>query len=291
MVEVGGTTLSWRELDERVRDLAGGLAAIGVRPGHRVALLVEPSADLTVAVYAVWRAGGVIVVADKGLGFAGMRRALRGASVDHVIGAGPGLAAARAMRLPGTRIAAGRARRLLGAVHDLTSLTVLGQSVATPVEPDADQECAVVFTSGATGPAKGVVYRHRQVAAQLELLRTTYAVKPDDRLVAAFAPFALLGPALGIGSAVPDIDVTAPGTLTAVALADACAAIDATIVFASPAALRNVVATADELDPPRRTVLGRVRLLMSAGAPVPGSVSWSRSPRYCLPLRPTPPTE
>ncbi|CUR60483.1 AMP-dependent synthetase and ligase [metagenome] len=272
VVEVGGATLSWRELDARVRDLAAGLAAIGVRPGHRVALLVEPSADLTVAVYAVWRAGAVIVVADKGLGFAGMRRALRGASVDHVIGASAGLAAARAMRLPGTRIAAGRARRVLGAIHDLTSLTALGHSLGLPAEPDADQECAVVFTSGATGPAKGVVYRHRQVAAQLELLRTTYAVKPDDRLVAAFAPFALLGPALGIGSAVPDIDVTAPGTLTAVALADAAAAIDATIVFASPAALRNVLATAGELDPARRAVLGRVRLLMSAGAPVPAAL-------------------
>ena len=67
--------------------------------------LVPPSADLT-AVYAVWRAGAVIVVADKGLGFAGMRRALRGAAVDHVIGSGQGLIAARLMRLPGSRIAA-----------------------------------------------------------------------------------------------------------------------------------------------------------------------------------------
>ncbi|MGD9957939.1 alpha/beta fold hydrolase [Nocardioides sp.] len=272
VVEVGGATVSWRDLDERVRDLAAGLAAVGVRPGHRVALLVEPSADLTAAVYAVWRAGAVIVVADKGLGFTGMRRALRGADVDHVIGAGPGLAAARAMRLPGSRIAARRASRVLGAIHDLASLTALGRSVPLPAEPEGDQECAVVFTSGATGPAKGVVYRHRQVSAQMELIRTTYAVKPDDRLVAAFAPFALLGPALGIGSAVPDIDVTAPGTLTAAALGDAAAAIDATIVFASPAALRNVVATAADLDATQRHALGRVRLVMSAGAPVPVSL-------------------
>ena len=44
------------------------------------------------------------------------------------------------------------------------------------------------------------------------------------------------------------MDVTAPGTLTAAALADAVAAVGATVVFASPAALRNVVATADDLD-------------------------------------------
>ncbi len=66
-----------------------------------------------------------------------------------------------------------------------------------------------------------MVYRHRQVQAQLDVLRTTYGLTADDRLVAAFAPFALYGPALGLASAVPDMDVTAPGTLTAAALADA----------------------------------------------------------------------
>jgi olefin beta-lactone synthetase len=278
VVEVGGTTTSWAQLARRVDELAAGLAIAGVRPGHRVALLVPPSADLTAAVYAVWRAGAVIVVADKGLGFSGMRRALRGAAVDHVIGSGQGLIAARLMRLPGSRIAASgmrvKGRRALGAEHDLTELATLGRMTpsAVRVEVAVDDDCAVVFTSGATGPAKGVVYTHRQVLAQLELVRSTYGLTRDDRLVAAFAPFALLGPALGIGSSVPDIDVTAPGTLTASALADAAAAVDATVVFASPAALRRVAATATALATRQRAALGRIRLLMSAGAPVPASL-------------------
>jgi non-ribosomal peptide synthetase component F len=106
-VEVGGARVSWALLDRRVRELAAGLAASGVRPGNRVALLVPPSADLTALVYAIWRAGAVIVVADKGLGVRGMGRALRGASVDWVVGTTQGLLAARAMRLPGRRLAAG----------------------------------------------------------------------------------------------------------------------------------------------------------------------------------------
>ena len=280
VVEVGGATVSWSALARRVRDLAAGLAAAGVRPGHRIGLLVEPSADLTAVVYAAWRAGAVVVVADKGLGFAGMRRALRSAAVDHVVAGVPGLVAARLMGLPGTRIAAGRAPgpipgpalRALGVHHTLDDLAALGSTAPEPPQPDPSQDCAVVFTSGATGPAKGVVYRHRQVQAQLRLLRDTYAIGPEDRLVAAFAPFALLGPALGIGSAVPDIDVTAPGTLTAAGLADAAAAVDATIVFASPAALRNVEATGEGLSPEHARALGRIRLLMSAGAPVPASL-------------------
>ena len=182
VVEVGGATVSWYALHRRVRELAAGLAAAGLRPGHRVALLVEPSADLTAAVYAVWRAGGVVVVADKGLGFAGMRRALRSASVDHVIGAAPGLAAARLMGLPGSRIAVGSPgpvqRRSLGVDHDLDGLALAGSVLPLPEEPSLDADCALVFTSGATGPAKGVVYRHRQVSAQLDLLRAPTRSRP-----------------------------------------------------------------------------------------------------------------
>lgn len=286
--EVGGASITWAELNRRVRDTAAGLANAGVAPGQRVALLVPPSIELTVAVYSVWRAGAVIVVADKGLGLRGMGRALRGARVDHVIGTAQGLAAARAMRLPGTRWLAGTGwpagtgslqdgaapaaeRRLLGVRETLAELAA--EQLAADEHPlpevTADAEAAVVFTSGATGPAKGVLYLHRQVHAQLHVVRQVYGLTDEDRMVAAFAPFALFGPALGVASAVPAADVTKPGTLTAAALADAALAVEATVVFASPAALRNVAATAGELTPGQLLALGRVRLLMSAGAPVP----------------------
>jgi acyl-coenzyme A synthetase/AMP-(fatty) acid ligase len=96
-----------------------------------------------------------------------------------------------------------------------------------------------------------------------------YDIRPTDRLVAAFAPFALYGPAMGISSVVPDMEITSPKTLDATALAEAAKAIDATLVFASPAALVNVIATADRMSSLQRAALARVRLLMSAGAPVP----------------------
>ena len=285
IVEVGRPPVSWDLFDRRVREIAAGLAAVGVGPGRRVALLVPPSLELTVAVHAVWRAGAVVVLADRGLGLGGMGRALRGASIHHVIATGPGLAAARAMRVPGSRIVAGTLvgslRRVLGAQHTLADLARLGRDEPAPCGPVVDDECAVVFTSGATGPAKGVVYRHRQVEAQLALIHATYELRDDDRIVAAFAPFSLLGPALGVGSAVPDMDVTSPGTLTAGALADAVAAIEASVVFASPASLRSVLATEPALSPTQRSALSRVRLLMSAGAPV--SAELLRSVRAVLP--------
>ncbi len=282
VVEVGGGTISWAQLHRRVRETGAGLRAAGVFPGHRVALLIPPSIELTVALYAVWQAGGVIVVVDRGLGLRGMARALRSARIDHVIADAPGLLAAGPMRVPGTRIAS-RAlptplRRVTGAQHSLPDLQLAGQRIARPelgaetFHADDNAEAAVVFTSGATGPAKGALYRQRQLRAQLAVIARTYRLGPQDRMVAAFAPFALYGPALGVPSAVPATDVTKPGTLTAAALGDAASALDATVVFASPAALANVLATADGRSDEHRAALGRVRLLMSAGAPVPAEL-------------------
>ncbi len=273
---VGGRSISWSRLSQVVDELASGLSAAGVRRGERVAVLVPPGADLTAAVYACWRIGAVIVVADAGLGARGLARALRGAWPDHLIAIDRGLLAARALRIGGRRFAAGSMSatraRLLGAESTLAALAAAGRGVVLPEGPGPEDEAAVVFTSGATGPAKGVVYLHRQVEANRDALIDLYGVVPSDRLVAAFAPFALYGPAMGIASAVPDMDVTKPGSLDAVRLADAVRAIGATLVWASPASLRNIVATAGDLDEVRRDDLRSVRLLMSAGAPVPSGL-------------------
>ena len=280
VVELGrhgsATSITTGELAGRVRDLAAGLSTVGVRSGDRVGLLVPPGIDLTAVVYACWRAGATIVVADAGLGLRKLGDALRSAAPDHLIAVPAGLAAAQALRVPGRRIVVGAlpapACRLLGVGHSLTEVERRGREAdpfSSPApDPTPQDEAAVLFTSGATGPPKGVVYRFDQLDRQLAQIRSLCRLTSDDRLVAAFAPFALYGPALGVSAAVPAMDVTAPATLTATALAEAVQAIGATVVFASPAALRNVVHTSGALHPAAREALGGVRLMLSAGAPV-----------------------
>ena len=259
-----------REFDALVDATAAGLVADGVRRGDRIALMIPPGIDLSVTLMACWRAGAVAVLIDSGLGRRGMSAAMKVADPDHLIGIPKALAAARALRWPGRRIctvALGRASKLaLGVDTDLPTLRSMPGILPNPA--DGSEIAAVAFTSGATGPSKGVLYTHDALAAQRDAIASLYDITADDRLVAAFAPFALYGPLLGIPSVVPDMDVAAPGTLTAPALGDAVLRVRATLVFASPAALANVVRTADQLTPTHRAAFDNVRLLLSAGAPV-----------------------
>ncbi|MGO1397361.1 MAG: alpha/beta fold hydrolase [Brevibacterium yomogidense] len=274
--------LTWREVNDRVRAIAEGLHDLGLQPGDRVSMLVPPGNDLTIVLYAVLRAGGVAVVADAGLGPKGMTRAVKSADPQWIIGAVPGLTLSRVAGWPGRRISVDAMgavqRRLLDVETSIEELVADGTpasasgTVVSPDRvplPDPDADAAILFTSGSTGPAKGVRYTHARMAALMGVLRDFFQVRPGTSLVAGFAPFALLGPGISTVSITPDMEVTKPRTLTANALANAVIDGEATMVFASPAAYHNIVATAHELTAVQRESLSRITLALSAGAPVP----------------------
>ncbi len=275
-------TLTWAELNQQVNAAATRLHALGVRPGDRVNLMVPPGARMPTLIYACMKLGAVIVVADTGLGIPGLTRALKGANPSFLVGIPAALSAARTLLWPGVRISVeplgSVQEKLLGVAGSVFTAPAADGTPGAPVptppvvefpSPVPDADAAVLYTSGSTGPAKGVVYTQRQLAGMRDAIANTYGFAPGSGLVAGFAPFALLGPALGATSVTPTMDVTRPKTLTASALASAAAAIDASVVFASPAALVNVVATADELNAEQRAALAKVQTVLSAGAPIP----------------------
>jgi acyl-CoA synthetase (AMP-forming)/AMP-acid ligase II len=252
------SSVTFSELDSRVATFAQALVQRGVESGQRVAVLVPPSIDLIALVYACWRIGAVTVIADRGLGMSGLGRAVKSSRVQHVVGIRSAVVAARTLRWA-PRASLIDLKSLQNSMQ-LEGLIQLGRP-----DPERDDLAAILFTSGATGPAKGVRYTHRQLGAQRDVLQQVYDISDTDSFVAAFAPFALFGPALGITTGLADMDVTSPATLTAQALDDACRATEATMVFASPAALANVLKTSTT----NLSSLKQVRLVMSAGAPVP----------------------
>ncbi|WP_157975686.1 alpha/beta fold hydrolase [Brachybacterium sp. YJGR34] len=271
--------ISWSLLHRRVEDIAAGLQGHGVRPGDRVSVLISPGADLTGVLYACFRLGAVAVIADAGLGMQGLTRAVVGSHPDWLIGIDKALLGARALGWPGRRISVKQLptvdRRALGvetSIAELARSGALMRDLGAPLDvphPAPDADAAILFTSGSTGPAKGAVYTHRQLGAMFTAVGDTLDLAPERGLVAGFAPFALLGPALGAPTVVPDMDITRPGELSAPALAAAVAALGRPAVFTAPAALRNILDTADQLDASGRAALAGAASFFSAGAPIP----------------------
>ena len=262
-------SISFAELAHNVETLSRGLIASGIKKGDRLAPLVPPGIDLMTLVYGCLRAGIVVVAPDAALGVDGMRRALRSSRPDHIVGDWRGLLVAKSVVRSAKFIPVDRMPRPFAKpTVTLRELIKAGQDAQPVPTPRPEDHAAIVFTSGSTGPSKGVVYTHGQLEAQRDAIRDAFGIDHGDKLVAAFAPFAVLAPALGITSVIPAMDVTAPGELRIREFASAAGAIGATIAFASPAVLENLAATADEATADDHTNLARIRMVGTAGAPV-----------------------
>lgn len=256
--------VSWGLLDKRIQEFSAGMLLAGIRSGDRIAFLIPPGPELIALIYAAWNVGACIVIADSGLGARGLIRALRGAHPDHVFAIPRAMPLTRFLQVPGLRISS----------KDLSTFACADAgNASTAFDPDSDG--AVVFTSGSTGPAKGVRYSRARISATVKVLKEHYSLTDSDVIIAAFAPWAVFGPALGVGSVLPHMDLSSPSSLTYSSVKAAISQANGTLLWASPAALRNVVETAPEnVQQPKQDSRSHssIRLILSAGAPVPSSL-------------------
>jgi acyl-CoA synthetase (AMP-forming)/AMP-acid ligase II len=140
--------------------------------------------------------------------------------------------------------------------------------ILEPVPVTPDDEAAILFTSGSTGPAKGVVYTHGMFMAQIEALRGQYGFKPGEVDLACFPLFALFDVAFGMTSVFPLLDPSRPGRCDPARIAEALDTFACTTAFGSPAIWRRV---APWCRAQGRFFPGLARVLV-AGAPVPAEL-------------------
>ena len=252
-------TLSWSELEQRSSKVSGVLRAAGLERGTRVALLIPPSPDLLVALMAVWKNGGVPVLADASGGVHQLRQLVKAAAPSFVVGTKSSCAVAVALRFaPGARQAGFFSAP---GVLDLRDPSKKGPELVLAPEDVA----AIVHTSGATGPAKAVRYTHGAFAAQRVAAEALLSMTPGDAFTTSFAAFMVLAPSLEMMCVRPDFDIYKPSTLGFEELLAVSERAQVTAAWLSPASARCVVATAKGRTLP-------LDLVMLAGAPVPTSL-------------------
>jgi len=132
----------------------------------------------------------------------------------------------------------------------------------------ADELAAILFTSGSTGIAKGVMYTHGTFATQVRLLHEVYGIQPGEMDLPTFPLFALFGPALGMTAVIPDMDPTRPASVDPKKIIEAIENFGITNMFGSPALINRVGRFGAE----HNIKLPTLKRAISAGAPVPAAV-------------------
>ncbi|MGP0566364.1 MULTISPECIES: fatty acid CoA ligase family protein [unclassified Nitrospina] len=265
-----GRRITFRQLQRETHRLADGLRQSGLAHGDRVLVMVPFGIEFVTLTFALFRIGAVPVLIDPGLD---RKQVLT--SIENVAPTGfIGVPKAHLARLVYRRhfksvtqwVTVGR--RWLWSGITLRSLRARGRRDAVPVATRPDDPAAILFTSGSTGPPKGVLYTHRMFTLQVEKIKQLYGITIGEVDLPTFPLFGLFGVGLGMTCVLPDMDPTRPAKVNPENILGPIKQFNITSSFGSPAlwdtVTRYCIEHGRNLEPLKRILI--------AGAPVPGSL-------------------
>lgn len=269
-------TYSYSDLLNAARSVAGELIGDGpLLAGARVVTMIEPSFLYVAVQWGIWLAGGIAVP---------LALTHPDAEIEYLVDdADASVAVATADYAP--RLAAimercgGQVRRAEGTIS------------ASPaaLEPPSQSRAMLLYTSGTTGRAKGVVWRHDAIRCQAEIMSEAWAWQSTDRALLVLPLHHVHGlinvvtTALWNGATVemqPQFDADATWQRLRSG--------DVTVFMAVPTIYRRLLATLEPMDDIQkaeiRTALSRMRLMVSGSAalPVPTLEAWLEASRHVL---------
>lgn len=156
----------------------------GVRPGARVALQSDNRPEWGLAYLAVLATGAVVVPLDAQLRDMEVGEILASAEATHAVGDArhlPVLQAARAARRPGLRLLALDPDASLPN-WDQAQREAAHAPARAPLGQPGDL-AVLLFTSGTTGQAKGVMLSHTNLLTNVEAVARTFEIGPTDRFL------------------------------------------------------------------------------------------------------------
>jgi fatty-acyl-CoA synthase len=172
---------TWRQVHERARRVAGGLAAAGVCRGDAVAVLAGEPVEIAPTAQGIWMRGGSLTMLHQPTRRTDLQRwaeettaVINMIDAKAVVVSDPFMAAAPLLSQLGMRV--------------LTIDKLLDSRSIDPVETDDDDVALLQLTSGSTGSPKAVQISHRNVVSNAEAMFVGANVDPESDVIVSWLP-------------------------------------------------------------------------------------------------------
>lgn len=249
-------TLAYEDFLNTTRVFLRGLESSALAPGMTAALMTPPSADFFPFALALLKFGIIPILVEPAIGMKRLGEIFAEAQPDIFIGNGLTHA---------LRVLFGWGSKTIR--HTLSVAEVKRRGFASKLPAinlkSVPSFAAVIYTSGSTGLPKGAVYTQENLAAQLQLLRDTFQIAPDEIDLPAFPLYALIDLLLGVTSVIPDITFPVPGKTNPQKTLQSIRDFSVTNMFASPVVLDILAGYGT----PRSIKLPSLKRVITAGAP------------------------
>jgi malonyl-CoA/methylmalonyl-CoA synthetase len=241
----GDASLSYRELAGAATTVSRQISGAGT-----VAVWAEPTLELSTAVVGALAAGVTVVPINPGSGARELEHILADSQPTQFLARTGVAVPAQLASLP---------RLDVGRTSERASL---------PDELGEEDVAFVMYTSGTTGPPKGVQIPRRAITSNLDALAEIWRWSAEDRLAHALPVFHVHGLVLGLlGPLRRGGQLEHVGRFSPSAIADAVRR-GATMVFGVPTMYHRIAQEAAQT-PALGEALAGARLLVSGSAPLP----------------------